>query len=105
MKDLDVTILSLKRNYSKDELVSHLLKILKEKDFEIGVLKSDISEMKDENTKISTSLNKSARKEVKKEDLYNSISKKNTALKKIIKEYKFKYDILSCKLNTLTTRL
>lgn len=43
---IDNVVVKLKRQYGKDELVAHMLKEQKEKDLEIGMLKSEVDELK-----------------------------------------------------------
>lgn len=83
MKDkqdyIDRTLIKLRRQYSKDEVVSALNKQLTEKDILIGQLKYEIDEMKhllslnDDQKEI----NKKARIEARKDSLYQEQLNKN----------------------------
>jgi hypothetical protein len=43
----DNVLIKLRRDYAKDEVVMYALNKLKEKDIEIGILKSEIHELQD----------------------------------------------------------
>lgn len=75
---IDRTLLRLRREYSKDEVVGALSKQLSERDVEIGQLKSEIEHLnyllnQNENER---EINREARKEIRKELLYKQQSLK-----------------------------
>ena len=61
--DIDI-LLKLRRAYSKDEVVASINQQLKEKEFEVGMLKSTISELEYEIEKL-TKVSVSAKQQVK----------------------------------------
>lgn len=69
---IERTLIRLRREYSKDEVVSALSKQISEKDVEIGQLKSEIEHLNHllRQKEDETALNREARKEAKKELLY-----------------------------------
>jgi len=106
MDYIDNTIIRLRREYSKDELVQALNRQLSEKDKEIGMLKSEIDYLKSEqdklkadyelklkqlNTKLTEQLsfvNKEAIKDVRKEEAYKTVLQLNHKLNDKLKERK-----------------
>lgn len=66
------TLIKLKRQYSKDELVASLLKQISEKDIEIGKLKAEVDYLQNELQidKEHKKINRLAKIEARKEELY-----------------------------------
>ncbi len=82
---IDRTILRLRRQYDKDELVSALNKQIKEKDMEIGMLKSEIDELKHELNVDHNEAYKIAQIEIKKNNIFNAQKEQNKKLKAEVK--------------------
>ena len=76
---IDRTILKLRRQYGKEELVAALIKQLREKDVEIGKLNSEIDHLNAElqSDKEEKEINKTARVQVRKDELYKLQKEKN----------------------------
>jgi hypothetical protein len=96
----DRTLIRLKRQYSKDEVVAALSKKLSERDFEIGQLKSEIYHLKsvlnaDNEQKL---INRKGKIEARKDELFNLKSEENKKLKKQIKQLRQQKDELFSKL-------
>jgi len=47
MNNQDSILLKIHRTYSKDESIAYLFEVLKNKDFKIGFLKSELAELED----------------------------------------------------------
>lgn len=117
---IERTILQLRREYGKDELVAALIKQISEREIEIGKLKAEIDEANDKVEKIRSRLiserkkkiDVSAEKEIKKDELYVKLEKKylakieeNNALRKRnVELFKTNKDIISA-YNTLDRKL
>lgn len=117
---IERTILQLRREYGKDELVAALIKQVSEREIEIGKLKAEIDEANDKVEKIRSRLiserkkkiDVSAEKEIKKDELYVKLEKKylakieeNNALRKRnVELFKTNKDIISA-YNTLDRKL
>jgi hypothetical protein len=117
---IERTILQLRREYGKDELVAALIKQVSEREIEIGKLKAEIDEANDKVEKIRAKIilerkkkvDVAAEKEIKKEELYVRLEKKylakieeNNALRKRnIELLKTNKDII-CSYNTLDRKL
>lgn len=117
---IERTILQLRREYGKDELVAALIKQISEREIEIGKLKAEIDEANDKVEKIRARLiserkkkiDVSAEKEIKKDELYVKLEKKylakieeNNALRKRnVELFKTNKDIISA-YNTLDRKL
>lgn len=117
---IERTILQLRREYGKDELVAALIKQVSEREIEIGKLKAEIDEANDKVEKIRARLiserkkkiDVSAEKEIKKDELYIKLEKKylskieeNNALRKRnVELLKTNKDII-CSYNTLDRKL
>lgn len=69
---IERTLIKLKREYGKDELVSTLLKQISEKDIELGKLRSEIDYLQNELEidKEQKEINRTARVEARKDELY-----------------------------------
>jgi hypothetical protein len=93
---IDRAVIRLYREYSKDELVATLSKNLKEKDIEIGKLKSAIDELEYIKSELSQEVqrlshitkakkqnDKTTLKDVRKEELYNLLLNRNRNLQEI----------------------
>ncbi len=95
----DKTLIRLRREYGKDELVAALNKKLSEAEIEIGQLKAEIDFLQNELvlTKEERKITKRARVEIKKEELYKEIVKKNQTLEKKIRSLKQTRDVLVSK--------
>lgn len=79
----EAILLKIKRQFSKDESIHALLKIISEVRIENGILKSELSEAKTENNKIKNSVKQHGTK-LKKEWLRDEVFaelKKNIAKK------------------------
>lgn len=87
---LNDCLIELRRQYGKDEYVAHLLKELKEKNIEIGSLKSEIDflnhELKEE--KKHEEIKKIALIELQKDEFYNKKTKECSELKNEVKKLK-----------------
>jgi Asp-tRNA(Asn)/Glu-tRNA(Gln) amidotransferase B subunit len=117
---IERTILQLRREYGKDELVAALIKQVSEREIEIGKLKAEIDEANDKVEKIRARLiserkkkiDIAAEKEIKKDELYVKLEKKylakieeNNALRKRnVELFKTNKDIISA-YNTLDRKL
>jgi Asp-tRNA(Asn)/Glu-tRNA(Gln) amidotransferase B subunit len=117
---IERTILQLRREYGKDELVAALIKQVSEREIEIGKLKAEIDEANDKVEKIRARLiserkkkvDVSAEREIKKDELYTKLEKKyltkieeNNALRKRnVELLKTNKDII-CSYNTLDRKL
>lgn len=117
---IERTILQLRREYGKDELVAALIKQISEREIEIEKLKAEIDEANDKVEKIRARLiserkkkiDVSAEKEIKKDELYVKLEKKylakieeNNALRKRnVELFKTNKDIISA-YNTLDRKL
>ena len=79
---IDRTLIRLRREYGKDEVVSALSKQLSEKDIEIGQLKSEIEHLNHllNQKEADREANREARKEARKELLYKQQANKIKAL-------------------------
>lgn len=66
----DRLTVSLKREYSKDEVVSFFIKKLSDKEIEVGKLKAEIDHLEYELEKHNKEINKAAKIEVRKDELY-----------------------------------
>jgi len=84
----DRTLIRLRREYSKNEVVAALSKKLTEKDMEIGALTSEIDHLKNElESQINQKeINKLARKEMRKDNMYNEVLLNNKKLREQRKE-------------------
>jgi hypothetical protein len=69
---IERTLIKLKRKYSKDELVSVLIKQISEKDIEIGKLSSEVDYLQNELQidKEQKEINRLAKVEARKKELY-----------------------------------
>lgn len=76
MTDDDNVLLHLRRNYGKDEMVSYVIRRIKELKVELGQANSEIDHLNEELAKITKSkssneeLDREARKEAKKDTIY-----------------------------------
>lgn len=117
---IERTILQLRREYGKDELVAALIKQVSEREIEIGKLKAEIDEANDKVEKAKSrviaerkkKIDVSAEREIKKDELYVKLEKKylakieeNNALRKRnVELLKTNKDII-CSYNTLDRKL
>jgi len=117
---IERTILQLRREYGKDELVAALIKQVSEREIEIGKLKAEIDEANDkvEKTRARIILERkkkvdvAAETEIKKDELYVRLEKKylakieeNNALRKRnIELLKTNKEVI-CSYNTLDRKL
>jgi len=99
---IERSLIKLKRQYGKDEYVSHLLKEASEKDIEIGKLHSEIDELQHElyTDQEAKQITRQARTHARKEELYISIRKRNVKLQKQVRELRKLRDNLMSKINT-----
>lgn len=94
----DNVVLKLKRRYGKDELVSHLIKKLKEAEIEIGKLKSEIHHLEHELniSQEQREVKRIAKIEMKKNELYQKSKSKIKKQEEEIKELrKFRDRLIS----------
>lgn len=87
---IDRVVLKLRREYGKDELVAFLNKQMKEKDFELGVLKSEVDHLESVINGDSDKLEaiRKAKDEAMKDELYSFQKEENKRLKKEVKSLK-----------------
>ncbi len=74
----EAILLKIKRQFTNDESVGALLKIISQLRIEIGVLKSEVSELKEKNHKITSSVKQEGmktKKEWLKEDIFQELQK------------------------------
>jgi len=84
---IERALIKLKRQYSKDEVVSLLFKQISEKDFLIGQQQSEIDELKFELEKINkNTINKYAKIKARKDELYNNLLNINNKKIKEVRE-------------------
>ena len=107
MDYIDKTILRLRREYSKDEIVSALNKQISERDVTIGILKDTIDELRERIQDIHKGFDKEALIEGRMKRLENQLIKqekdKNKSLKAQIKLLKKEKDQLLTKLLKATS--
>lgn len=92
------TLISLKRQYSKDEVVAALVKKLAESETELGKLKAEIDYLQNElQAKIEIQeANKAALIQARKEKLYKTMLAENTKQKEDIKKLRLeKNDLIA----------
>lgn len=95
---IERALIKLKRQYGKDELVATLLKQISDQEVELGKLKAEIEFLQDElqNDKQSQELNRSAKIEARKEELYRLKVEDNLRLRKEIKKLRMvRNDLIS----------
>ena len=96
-------VVKLQRKYSKDELVSFLTKSIKDKDFKIGELTSEIDELKYKVKNLNKSISKGeikvARKELSKDKMNQLRNNRLKKLKSEVERYKRANDELIQRLN------
>jgi chromosome segregation ATPase len=99
------TLLKLKRQYSKDETVAALAAKLSKTEIENGKLKSEIDYLKHELQEFQKSVNKLARIEIRKEELYQLQLIRINQFKSEIKKLKEERDrlIAECYCNSSGT--
>ena len=93
---IDRTLIKLKRKYGKDELVASLIKQIKEDQIKIGQLSSEIDYLKNEleSKKYQTEINKTARIEARKDELFAIKIKECKDLRERFKKIKAQRDEL-----------
>jgi hypothetical protein len=90
----DRALIKLNRKYGKDELVLSLKKEIKDKDIEIGSLKSEIDFLTDElsskkqQLKLKKEIDKAASIELRKEKQYQQILTENKNNQKTIRTFR-----------------
>lgn len=98
---IERALIKLKREYGREELFSTLINQVREKDFRIGELTSEVDELKHEvgsaKTKCERKLNDKARKEVRKEELYQQLSEQRARLSQRVKNLKNQINTLIAK--------
>lgn len=104
---IERTMIKLQRQYSKDELVAALLKQISEKDIEIGKLCAEVDYLQNElrSNKEQKEINKLARVEARKEELYRMKIEENQKQRAEIKELKMVQSDLISKNIALQTKL
>jgi uncharacterized protein YqfA (UPF0365 family) len=117
---IERTILQLRREYGKDELVAALIKQISEREIEIGKLKAELDEANDKVDKIKAriimerkkKIDIAAEKEIKKDELYVKLEKKylakieeNNALRKRNTHLLKNNNDLICAYSTLNRKL
>ena len=85
-------LIKLRRQYGKDELVLHLLKVNSELNIELGKLKSEVLYLENE-----LKINKEVRVEKRKDLLYKDLFKKYQDVNKQLKNIKKERDYLMSK--------
>jgi predicted RNase H-like nuclease (RuvC/YqgF family) len=85
-------LIKLRRQYGKDELVLHLLKVNSELNIELGKLKSEVLYLENE-----LKVNKEVRVEKRKDLLYKDLFKKYQDVNKQLKNIKKERDYLMSK--------
>lgn len=76
MSDDENAIVNLRRNYGKDELVSYVIRRVKELKVELGQANAEIDHLNEEvkrmkrNKELNDEMSREARKEIKKEEMY-----------------------------------
>lgn len=85
---IDRTLVRLRRQYSKDEVVAGLNSKLKEKDIEIGKLLSEIDYLNNKLKNGAKEINRLAKIEARKEELYQLKDSHVKCLRKEIKKLK-----------------
>jgi len=85
---IERTLIRLKRQYGKDELVAGLLKQISEKDIQIGKLSAEVDYLQDElqSDKERKEINRLAKVEARKEELYRMKTEDNRRQRKEIKQ-------------------
>ena len=83
----EAILLKIKRDFTTNEAVQSLLKIVSQLEMEIGVLKQEVIEEKDMVKKIRTE-KLQTKKQWMQEEMFEFISKENDHLKVKVKEYK-----------------
>ena len=101
-KFIDRTILKLNRKYGKDELVACLNKQIKDKDFEIGQLKSEIDHLKHnlKNQEYKNEISKLVNIELSKDKMYILQNKKVKSQAKEIEKLNKEKERLIIKIST-----
>lgn len=89
---IEDVLIKLRRQYGKDELVLHLLKVNSELNIELGKLKSEVLYLENE-----LKINKEVRVEKRKDLLYKDLFKKYQDANKQIKNIKKERDYLMSK--------
>ena len=104
---IDRTLIKLKRQYRKDELVAALLKQISEKDVELGKLRSEVDYLQNElqSNKEQKEINRLAKIEVRKEELYCIKAENNRKQRAEIKQLRTVRGDLIAKNNALQTKL
>ena len=93
---IDRTLIKLKRKYGKDELVATLIKQIKEDNIKIGQLSSEIDYLRNELEvkKYNLEINKVARIEIRKDELFALKVKECKDLRERLKKLKAQRDEL-----------
>ena len=93
---IDRILIKLKRKYGKDELVATLIKQIKEDQVLIGQIKSEIDYLRNEleSKKYQTEINRTARIEARKEELFALKIKECKDLRERLKKIKSQRDEL-----------
>jgi len=106
MDDNQETLLQLKRNYSKDELLRQLHKQNAELQQEIGMLKSELAECKHDKEHYHNkyeklfSADEALKERVKESTIYKRMKDEVKSLREQNRKLKINNDILSQKLHT-----
>lgn len=91
-KFINDTLIKLRRKYGKEELVSSLEKMLKDKGMYIGILESDLAELKDENDSLKQKIQsykvelKRYAAPIRESKAYKDLEARNKEYKKQIKK-------------------
>lgn len=102
---IDRTLIRLKREYGKDELVATLNRQIAEKDVEIGQLKAEVDHLQFQLRKPViiaepdpvADINSQARIECRKDELYKGVLRQNKELRNRMKKLNNDYDNLMAK--------
>src|SRR4249920_1914691 len=91
MTDDENVLVHLRKNYEKDEMVSYVVRRMRELKVELGQANSEIDHLNDQLKKVqwgkrlNDELSKEARKEIKKEEIYDHYRTEIIALREKLK--------------------
>ena len=104
---IERTIIKLRRQYGKDELVAALLKQISKKDIELGKLSAEIYYLQNElqSDKEQKEINRLAKVEARKEELYRMKVEDNRKQRAEIKQLRMIRNDLIAKNHALQTKL
>lgn len=99
-------LLQVKRIYSKDEVIAELHRQIKEYGFKVGVLESEIAELKDENDKLKKNGVRNRQDEyvLALKTTIEGISRNKNKYKKLSEDLMRKNAILNIRINKLLNK-